>query len=135
MAFPRLGVIGAGQLARMMVAPATELGISLRLLAQDPTDSAAQICDHFIGNPTDAEAVLNFARTCDVVTFEHEQVPQSVIKNLENNGIKVYPRSDSFIYSQNKFEMRKKMDELGFYLKIVFLFIFLIFYRNLEQVK
>lgn len=113
MAFPRLGVIGAGQLARMMVAPATELGISLRLLAQDPTDSAAQICDHFIGNPTDAEAVLNFARTCDVVTFEHEQVPQSVIKNLENNGIKVYPRSDSFIYSQNKVEMRKKMDELG----------------------
>ena len=96
-----------------MVAPASELGINLRLLANDANDSAAQICDHFIGEATDAEAVLQFARTCDVVTFEHEQVPQSVIKNLENNGIKVYPRSESFIYSQNKIEMRKKMDELG----------------------
>ncbi|MEN9324337.1 MAG: hypothetical protein RL414_91 [Actinomycetota bacterium] len=113
MTFPRLGVIGAGQLARMMVAPATELGINLRLLAQDPKDSGAQVCDHFVGSPTDADAVLQFARTCDVVTFEHELVPQSVIKNLEKNGIKVYPRSDSFIYSQNKLEMRKKMDELS----------------------
>jgi len=96
-----------------MVAPATELGINLRLLAQDPHDSAAQICDHFVGEASDADAVLHFARTCDVVTFEHEQVPQSVIKHLENNGIKVYPRSDSFIFSQNKVEMRTKMDELG----------------------
>lgn len=112
MTFPRLGVIGAGQLARMMVAPATELGINLRLLATDPQESGAQICDHFIGDPTDAEAVLKFARTCDVVTFEHEQVPQSVIKNLENNGVKVYPRSDAFVFSQNKVQMRKKMDEL-----------------------
>jgi 5-(carboxyamino)imidazole ribonucleotide synthase len=111
--FPRLGVIGAGQLARMMVAPATELGINLRLLAETPDDSGAQICDHFIGNPSEIEAVLQFARTCDVVTFEHEQVPQSVIKELERNGIKVYPRSDSFIFSQNKVEMRKKMDELN----------------------
>ncbi len=113
MTFPRLGVIGAGQLARMMAAPATQMGINLRLLAQDSTDSAAQICEHVVGNPNDAQAVLDFARTCDVVTFEHEQVPQSVIKNLEQNGIKVYPRSDSFIYSQNKVEMRKKMDELN----------------------
>ena len=113
MTFPRLGVIGAGQLAHMMAAPATQMGINLRLLAHDSTDSAAQICEHVVGNPNDAQAVLDFARTCDVVTFEHEQVPQSVIKNLEQNGIKVYPRSDSFIYSQNKVEMRKKMDELN----------------------
>ena len=95
-----------------MAAPATEMGINLRLLAQDPNDSAAQICGHIVGDPSNAQAVLDFAKTCDVVTFEHEQVPQSVIKNLELNGIKVYPRSDSFIYSQNKVEMRKKMDQL-----------------------
>ena len=95
-----------------MAAPATEMGINLRLLAQDPNDSAAQICEHVVGDPSNAQAVLDFAKTCDVVTFEHEQVPQSVIKNLEMNGIKVYPRSDSFIYSQIKVEMRKKMDQL-----------------------
>ncbi len=96
-----------------MAAPATEMGVNLLLLAQDSNESAAQICEHVVGNPSDAQAVLDFARTCDVVTFEHEQVPQSVIKTLEKNGIKVYPRSDSFIFSQNKVEMRKKMDELA----------------------
>ncbi len=96
-----------------MAAPATEMGVNLLLLAQDSNESAAQICEHVVGNPSDAQAVLDFARTCDVVTFEHEQVPQSVIKTLEKNGIKVYPRSDSFIFSQNKVEMRKKMDELS----------------------
>lgn len=113
MSFPRLGVIGAGQLARMMVSPATELGIQLKVLAQDSSDSAAQVCDFMLGEPSNLDSVLTFARSCDVITFEHEQVPQSVIKHLENNGIKVYPRSDSFIFSQNKIEMRKKMDELG----------------------
>lgn len=113
MSFPKLGVIGAGQLARMMVAPATELGVDLLLFAADSSDSAAQIVDHHVGSPSETERVLEFARHCDVVTFEHEQVPQSVIKSLENAGVKVYPRSETFIYSQNKLEMRKKMEELS----------------------
>ena len=113
MSFPHLGVIGAGQLARMMVAPATELGVNLFLYAADSQDSAAQIVNHHVGSPSETEKVLEFAKHCDVVTFEHEQVPQSVIKALENAGVKVYPRSETFIFSQNKFEMRKKMDSLG----------------------
>ena len=52
MSFPKVGVIGAGQLARMMVAPATELGINLFLYAADANDSAAQIVDHHVGGPT-----------------------------------------------------------------------------------
>lgn len=113
MSFPKVGVIGAGQLARMMVAPATELGIDLTLFAASPNDSAAQVANFVIGDFSDSKAVLEFAKGCDVVTFEHEQVPQSVIRTLEANGIRVYPRSDSFIYSQDKLAMREKMVELG----------------------
>ncbi len=113
MSFPTVGVIGAGQLARMMLAPATELGITLKVFAAIPNDSAAQVCDFVLGDYTDSQAVLEFAKSVDVVTFEHEQVPQSVIRNLEANGIRVYPRSDSFIYSQDKLAMREKMSELG----------------------
>ncbi len=113
MSFPKVGVIGAGQLARMMVAPATELGINLTLFAASPNDSAAQVANFVIGDFSDSKAVLEFAKGCDVVTFEHEQVPQSVIRTLEANGIRVYPRSDSFIYSQDKLAMREKMVELG----------------------
>jgi len=110
--FPVVGIIGAGQLARMTVAPAIALGVTLKLFAQDKSDSAAQICDHVVGDYRDLKEVLKFARECDVITFEHELVPLSVIKGLEAEGIRVYPPSSAFIYSQNKAEMRKALSDL-----------------------
>jgi 5-(carboxyamino)imidazole ribonucleotide synthase len=110
--FPVVGIIGAGQLARMTVAPAIALGVTLKLFAQDKSDSAAQICDHVVGDFRNLKEVLNFARECDVITFEHELVPLSVIKGLEAEGIRVYPPSSAFIYSQNKAEMRKILSDL-----------------------
>ena len=107
--FPTVGVIGAGQLARMMVAPATALGINLLLFAQDSKDSAAQICEHVVGDYRDLEALKIFAQRCDLITFEHELVPQSVITGLENSGVRVYPPSSAFIYSQDKAKMREKL--------------------------
>ncbi len=73
----------------MMVAPATALGIDLHLFAQSSQDSAAQITNHIVGDYTNLQEVLTFAQSCDVVTFEHELVPLSVIKGLESAGIKV----------------------------------------------
>ena len=107
--FPTVGVIGAGQLARMMVAPATALGIDLLLFAQGSNDSGAQITHHVVGDYTNLAQVLEFARKVDVVTFEHELIPLSVIKGLEAEGIKVYPPSSAFIYSQDKAAMREKL--------------------------
>ena len=108
--FPRVGVIGAGQLARMMVAPATALGVDLLLFASDAQDSGAQITHHVVGDYTNLAQVLDFARQCDVITFEHELVPLSVIKGLEAEGIRVYPTSSAFIYSQDKAAMRAKLE-------------------------
>ena len=107
--FPRVGVIGAGQLARMMVAPATALGVDLLLFAHSPEDSGAQITNYVVGDYRDLEALKEFAQGCDLITFEHELVPLSVIKGLETAGVKVYPPSSAFIYSQDKAEMRQKL--------------------------
>ena len=107
--FPTVGVIGAGQLARMMVAPATELGITLRLFATSWEDSGAQVCSHVVGDYKNIEHLKKFAEECDVITFEHELVPLSVIKGLEAAGVRVYPSSAAFIYSQDKAEMRRKL--------------------------
>ena len=107
--FPTVGVIGAGQLARMMVAPASALGINLLLFAQSAADSAAQINNHVVGDYTDLEALKSFAARCDVITFEHELVPLPVIKGLEAAGVRVSPSSSAFVYSQDKAEMRKKL--------------------------
>ena len=107
--FPRVGIIGAGQLGRMSAAPAAALGIDLLLLAQSAKDSGAQIADFEVGDYRDLAQVREFAKKCDLVTFEHELIPISVIRSLESEGIKFYPTSESFIYSQDKAAMREKL--------------------------
>ena len=113
MNFPTVGVIGAGQLARMMVPPAIDLGINLSLFAASSEDSGAQIASHIVGDYKDAHALLEWAKSCDVVTFEHEQVPRDVITALEAAGVSVYPSSHAFEFSQDKLAMRGKISELG----------------------
>ena len=107
--FPTVGIIGAGQLARMTVAPAEALGINLLLFAQNSEDSAAQIAPHVVGDFRDLTALQAFAKKCDVITFEHELVPLSVIKGLEATGVKVTPSSQAFQYSQDKAAMRERL--------------------------
>ena len=108
-AFPIVGVIGAGQLARMSIAPATALGVDLLLLAADSKDSGAQITNHIVGDYKDLETVRAFAKKCDVVTFEHELIPLSIVKALEADGVVVRPSSSAFLYSQDKAAMREKL--------------------------
>ena len=107
--FPRVGIIGAGQLGRMSAAPAVALGIDLVLLAQSATDSGAQVAAFEVGDYRDLVQVREFAKKCDLLTFEHELIPISVIRALENEGVKFYPTSESFIYSQDKAAMREKL--------------------------
>jgi len=111
---PVVGVVGAGQLARMMQPAAIALGLRLRLLSADPQDCANQVVpDVVLGRPDDLEAVLGFARGCDVVTFEHEHVPSSVLERLVGTGIPVRPGPDALLYAQDKAEMRERLSALG----------------------
>ena len=106
--FPTVGVIGAGPLARMMVAPAAALGIELQLFAQNTQDSGAQISHHTVGDYTDLEALKKFAAQCNLITCEDQLVPLSVIKGLESAGVRVYPSSAAFSYLQDKEQMRER---------------------------
>ena len=73
---PVVGMIGAGQLARMTSQAATGLGIGFRVLAASPADSAALVCQGTqVGDYRSADDLAAFAVGCDVVTFDHEQVP------------------------------------------------------------
>jgi 5-(carboxyamino)imidazole ribonucleotide synthase len=105
-----VGVIGAGQLARMMIPPAVELGIELRVLAASEGESARQAVTA-IGGHADAEAVAAFARDVDVVTFDHEHVPQEVLRSLQ--GVAVRPGADALRFAQDKLAMRRRLTELG----------------------
>nr|WP_272898205.1 5-(carboxyamino)imidazole ribonucleotide synthase [Agromyces seonyuensis] len=108
----RIGVVGGGQLARMMIPAAIELGIELRVLAESGGMSAA-LAATAVGDYTDVDTVLAFAREVDALTFDHEHVPQDVLRALEAEGIAVRPGADALRYAQDKLLMREKLSELG----------------------
>jgi 5-(carboxyamino)imidazole ribonucleotide synthase len=107
-----VGIVGGGQLARMMIAPAVELGVRVRVLAEEP-GMAAELAASAVGDYRDLDTVLAFAREVDVVTFDHEHVPQEVLRALVAEGIAVHPGPDALLYAQDKLLMRAKLDELG----------------------
>lgn len=108
----RVGVIGGGQLARMMVPAAIELGVDLRVLAEQE-GMAAEIAADRVGDYTDTATVLEFAKSVDVVTFDHEHVPQDVLRAMVDAGIAVHPGPDALAVAQDKLVMRERLSELG----------------------
>ncbi|MEK9808871.1 MAG: 5-(carboxyamino)imidazole ribonucleotide synthase, partial [Candidatus Nanopelagicales bacterium] len=111
---PRVGLVGGGQLARMTAAPAAALGVNLRLLAADPEESAAQvICDVVLGSHTDLAALSELAENCSVITFDHEHVPPTHLRALEEAGIGVQPSSAALVHAQDKITMREAVEAAG----------------------
>jgi 5-(carboxyamino)imidazole ribonucleotide synthase len=108
---PTVGVIGGGQLARMMIPPAVALGIELRVLAESVGESAG-LAVTSVGDFRDLETVLEFARGVDVVTFDHEHVPREVLMGLVAEGITVSPRPEALLFAQDKLRMRERLAEL-----------------------
>ena len=108
----RVGVIGGGQLARMMTPPAINLGIELKVLAE-AEHSSAVMATTMVGDYTQFEVVAEFAKTVDVITFDHEHVPLDVLRRLEEAGVSVQPPSRALAFAQNKLEMRARLSALG----------------------
>jgi 5-(carboxyamino)imidazole ribonucleotide synthase len=108
----RVGVIGGGQLARMMIAPAGKLGIEIKVLAETQDSPAAEAAT-LVGDFTDLETVLNFAQSVDVITFDHEHVPLAILQQLEQQGISVQPSSRALAHAQNKLVMRQALHKIG----------------------
>ncbi len=112
--FPVVGVVGGGQLARMMQQPAIALGIGLRVLATSVQDSASQaVRDVRIGEHDDLEALRAFAAGCDVVTFDHEHVPPVHLEALEAEGVRVRPGPGALVHAQDKIVMREALSAAG----------------------
>jgi 5-(carboxyamino)imidazole ribonucleotide synthase len=107
-------MIGGGQLARMTQESALALGVSLRVLAAGPTESAARGCgDVRWGAHDDPDAVAQFARGCDVVTFDHEHVPAPILAALVGAGVAVRPGPAALAHAQDKVHMRAAISSAG----------------------
>ena len=112
MQIPRIGVIGGGQLARMMVPPAVALGLELHVLAETDGSSAA-IAATAVGDYNQFEVVRDFAKTVDVITFDHEHVPLTILERLEAEGFSVQPPAKALAFAQNKLHMRARLAQLN----------------------
>ncbi|MFI2649466.1 5-(carboxyamino)imidazole ribonucleotide synthase [Micromonospora fulviviridis] len=111
---PVVGMVGGGQLARMTHQAAIALGQSLRVLALAPDDGAALVAaDVQYGDHTDLAALRTFAKGCDVVTFDHEHVPNAHIRTLAEEGVKLFPPAEALVHAQDKRVMRERLGELG----------------------
>jgi len=106
-----VGVIGGGQLARMMIPAAINLGIELRVFAE-AEDSSARIAASTVGDYTDSDQVLAFAQSVDVVTFDHEHVPLENLARMVSDGIAVFPPPEALALTQDKTVMRAELARL-----------------------
>jgi 5-(carboxyamino)imidazole ribonucleotide synthase len=110
---PVVGMVGAGQLARMTGQAAISLGIGFRVLAGSPADSAAQVCAGVtVGDYTSKDDLLAFAAGCDVVTFDHEHVPAGPLAALEQ-VVATRPGATALGFTQDKLAMRERLTRLG----------------------
>jgi 5-(carboxyamino)imidazole ribonucleotide synthase len=110
MSFPTVGIIGAGQLARMMAPPAIALGVKLKVLATSMDESAAQVIPWVtIGDYRNLATVREFAKDCEVITFDHEHVPTGLIRTLEAEGVRIRPSADALIHAQDKSYLREAL--------------------------
>jgi 5-(carboxyamino)imidazole ribonucleotide synthase len=111
---PVVGMVGAGQLARMTHQAAIALGQSLRILADTSDDGAALVAhDVVLGDYRSLPDLTRFAAGCDVITFDHEHVPGEHIRALADAGVTVLPGADALRFAQNKADMRRRLTELG----------------------
>jgi 5-(carboxyamino)imidazole ribonucleotide synthase len=111
-ALARLGIVGAGQIARMTYQAALKLGITPRLLAERLDDAAAHVAsDVVIGHP---DSVASFAETVGVLTFEHERLDVGLLERLEDSGRIIRPGTRTIRAAFDKIHQRRILTNRGF---------------------
>jgi 5-(carboxyamino)imidazole ribonucleotide synthase len=99
----KVGILGGGQLGRMLLQAAANYPVETHVLENDDDCPAAHLCHHFSkGNILDFDAVYNFGKGLDAITIEIENVNIDALEKLEEEGIKVYPRPSVLRIIQNK---------------------------------
>jgi 5-(carboxyamino)imidazole ribonucleotide synthase len=111
---PSVGMVGAGQLARMTCPAAADLGVGFRVLAAAADDSAARVWpDVRLGDHRSLDDLRGFAADCDVLTFDHEHVPGASLAALEQAGFVLRPGAAALHFAQDKLAMRERLTKLG----------------------
>jgi len=98
-----LGVLGGGQLGRMLLSETQKFDIFTAILDNDKNAPCSQICNRFeVGNLLDYESVYNFGKTVDLLTIEIENVNIDALEQLEKEGLPIFPKPQNLRIIQSK---------------------------------
>lgn len=99
----KFGILGGGQLGRMLIQESVNLNISTCVLDPDPDAPCKDVCSRFtVGSLTDYQTVYDFGKNLDLLTIEIEKVNVDALEQLENEGVMVYPQSRVIRLIQDK---------------------------------
>ena len=99
----RLGILGGGQLGRMLLQAGIDLNLYTLILDPDPDAPCKSLCNEFVeGSFADYDAVYAFGKKCDIVTIEIEHVNTGALRKLQQEGVKVYPEPEVIKIIQDK---------------------------------
>jgi 5-(carboxyamino)imidazole ribonucleotide synthase len=111
-----LGFLGAGQLARMSALQAFRFGMQIAVFSDRPEDEPVQFMTPatYSGSFSDVDSMIEFAKSCDIITLENEFIGSSVLKDLrEISGTPVYPSPESFARIENKLIEKQTFEGAG----------------------
>ena len=99
----KAGILGGGQLGRMLLQEAANYPVETYILEKDPSCPAAHLCHHFIkGDINNFDDVYNFGKNLDVLTIEIESVNEDALEKLQAEGVIVYPTPAALRIIKNK---------------------------------
>src|SRR5260221_4984831 len=103
----KLGILGGGQLGRMLIQSGTDWNIDFSVLDPDPLAPCHTLCEFKTGKLTDFDTVVDFGQSCDLITIEIENVNVEALKELVHQGKKVFPQPEVIELVQDKREQKK----------------------------
>ena len=107
--FPTVGIMGGGQLGRMMALAAIRMGLNIRFI--DPNDSGptSGLGTTIIGNWSDPILLQQFTSGCDVITVESEWAPIEAVESLPNLSVPCFPSSKTLLFIRDKGIQKEKL--------------------------
>jgi len=109
-----IGIVGGGQLGRMMIPYIKKLGLKVAVLDPSHDCPCAKLCDVLINSSfTDEKGYAKLAEVSDVITYEFEHIDTNLLKKLEKNGSVIYPSVESLHTIQDKFTQKTALKNAG----------------------
>ena len=110
----KIGIVGGGQLGRMLSYEAKRMGYYVSVLDPTPSCPAGQVSDNqIIASFTDYNAIRKLADSTDVLTYEFEHINADILCELESEGYKIYPSGSTLKKIQNKLIQKQLLKEAG----------------------